>query len=272
MTENHILCSAVAVAEHYLWLVAFLWMNALSWNAMKTFRAKGLQDKSKASRCLICFCAYAWGVPGAITGACAVVEFSNIVGFRIGYGDESVCWITELYALLLTFALPLGLILLTNFLFFSLTVRSIFRVSQLAKEASDGNQCMLFWSYLKLSSLMGLTWIIGFLASGTGLPELWYVFIVSNSILRDFSLLWDLQPIGGYSRCLRAHASVHLLVVLVMDKVHVHVANLPMTPAARKERWSPHQTRRGSDQCSFWARVDTILGIFKPRRCYGIYV
>jgi hypothetical protein len=43
--------------------------------------------------------------------------------------------------------------------------------------------------YAKLSVVMGLGWMIGFLATFTGLTALWYVFIVFNSLQGAFICL-----------------------------------------------------------------------------------
>lgn len=40
----------------------------------------------------------------------------------------------------------------------------------------------LFLVYVKLSTIMGFTWILGFVAAFTEIQELWYVFSIFNSL------------------------------------------------------------------------------------------
>jgi hypothetical protein len=174
-------CTAIAMAEHYLWLVAFFWMNTIAWNSMMTFTSKGLNNQSHKRKSLLYFTLYSWGVPGLIITACAVVEFTGLGGFQIGYGNDTVCWISDFYALLFAFALPVGLVVFGNVALFSCTMYSIYQVRQIARISKGDKDRQQFWLYVKLSSVMGLTWMFGFLASVVGSPALWYVFIVFNT-------------------------------------------------------------------------------------------
>ncbi|XP_064631430.1 uncharacterized protein LOC135489799 isoform X2 [Lineus longissimus] len=181
-TTDQGVCKAIAMVEHYLWLASFLWMNAISWNTMKTFSSNGLKNHSKKRKSLLFGILYSWGTPCLIVMACAVIEFTTLGGFRVGYGNTDVCWISNPYALLFAFALPVGLVILGNTFMFSYTVYNIFRVTQVAKlSKAEKENHQRIWLYVKLSSVMGLTWMFGFLASFVGSPALWYVFIVFNT-------------------------------------------------------------------------------------------
>ncbi|XP_064636488.1 uncharacterized protein LOC135493267 [Lineus longissimus] len=181
-TDDRIICSVIAMAEHYAWLVTFCWMNAISWNAMKTFSAKGMKDKDQVRKSYIRYYLYSWGTPALVVATCAVIEFCACTEFEVGYGNRNVCWISNFNTLMYTFALPICLIICSNIIMFSYTVSNIFKVSEMTKVThSDKESRLNFWLYVKLSSVMGLTWIFGFLAAATNVKALWYVFIVFNT-------------------------------------------------------------------------------------------
>ena len=184
---HSVVCSVMAAIQHYTWLVSFLWMNVLSYITFRTFSQKGIvqgPDKSK----LIRFSVYAWGLPLVFTISCVCVD--KFTSFPFSYGGSSQCWLSGKNALVYFFAVPLAVIITTNICLFTRTMVAIKRTMDQAKMAKSGkDEQKQFSIYVKLSSVMGFTWLFGFLANLTVFTAFWYVFIVLNTFQGVFIAL-----------------------------------------------------------------------------------
>ena len=179
-TGQRYVCESVAVLQHYMWLVSFLWMNVLAYITCKTFTGKGVVKGPSKSGFRLYF-SYSWGLPLVFVGVCLVVDL--LTTFPFNYGDSSQCWLSGKLGLICLFAVPLAVIIATNLVLFTCTLVAIKKtmdVAQKAKEKKDDQQ--KFVIYVKLSSVMGFTWLFGFLANLTVLTVFWYVFIVLNTL------------------------------------------------------------------------------------------
>ena len=85
------------------------------------------------------------------------------------------------------FALPLAVLLLINIILYTVTVFHMCRIARQTKSVQqkdkDRNRFLL---YVKLSFIMGLTWVFGYLAALTDLWYMWYVFIAFNTLQGAF--------------------------------------------------------------------------------------
>ena len=79
------------------------------------------------------------------------------------------------------FAGPILVSILINILLFAATIWNIQKVQTMNTYESTLNRSNVA-IYVKLSSLMGLTWIIGFIAEVIQLSWFWYVFTVVNGL------------------------------------------------------------------------------------------
>ena len=187
-TEIHEVCVSLAAAMHYAFLAAFFWMNVMAIDICRTFSSRHIMLPTDPHSARFTFYSlYAWLTPAVIVGsslALDLLEVEAIAFYRPHYGD-GMCWITRRWALLVTFAVPLALILVVNFVLFGITVKNLCLISKETKSVrgDDRNQ---FGLYVKLSTIMGLTWVFGFIASLVDLPVLWYVFVVFNTLQGAF--------------------------------------------------------------------------------------
>lgn len=148
---------------------------------------------------------YSWGIPLAIVLIANIIDRfpvpEIIKNYKPDYATQ-ICWMNNKNATALFFLLPVGALILENFFFFVMTVHGI-RTNQLDQQTSKQNcsgtsvkfaesqedkkwtrhkNKVYFIIYLKLSVLMGLTWLFGFLAAFLKLNFLWYPFIILNSL------------------------------------------------------------------------------------------
>ena len=173
-------CVAVAVFQHYTWLVSFLWMNVLAYDTSCTFadlkQSNGVRDTYR----LRCFVVYAWGLPAVFIVVCLGIDFGTNIPFS--YGNKMICWISGPRAIEYYFATPLAVVITANTVLFVRTVVSLRRAMSTASRARPPKQQRrMFVIYIRLTSLMGFTWLFGYLAMVDVLRFLTYPFIVCNT-------------------------------------------------------------------------------------------
>ena len=171
-------CAVIAAAQHFLWLAAFLWMNVLAYDIARVLTLPVASDN--ASRARACaYAAYAWGAPAAFVSICVVLHSAPHTAFR--YGSSVLCWLSGERAVLYYFAVPLATIIATNAVLFAHTLVKVRRTIRAAKHAAPRNRNELR-IYVRLTSVMGFTWLLGFLANVRVLAFLWYAFILCNTL------------------------------------------------------------------------------------------
>lgn len=77
------------------------------------------------------------------------------------YGEE-ICWVANLYALLIFFAAPVLLLLIFNVVFFSISVRNIAHARATTARMLGKEDKQKMGIYVRLTVVMGLTWTLGF--------------------------------------------------------------------------------------------------------------
>jgi len=173
-------CITAAAFQHYSWLVAFLWTNVLAFYVSCTYaHMKPSVGARKTSRVCV-FAVYAWGLPAVFVAVCLVIDFWTELPFT--YGSKTTCWLAGPGAIVYYFATPLAVVLAANLVLFVRTVVALRRATAIAnRDRQPGQQQTNVFVYIRLTSLMGFTWLFGFLANIDVLSFLWYPFIVCNS-------------------------------------------------------------------------------------------
>ena len=218
-------CVAVAVFQHYSWLAVFLWMNVLAFDVSCTFSHMKPSSGGRQTSRLRAFALYAWGLPAVFVALCLVLDLCTELPFN--YGGETMCWLAGPRAVVYYFAAPLAAILAANVVLFVRAVVALRRTTAIANRARQPRQQQsTFFVYVRLTSLMGFTWLFGFLANVDVLSFLWYPFIVCNTcqgvfICVSFTLtstvrrLWRVRCCGDRSRspnCTDPSHDIHLKV------------------------------------------------------------
>ena len=176
----HGACAAIAACQHYFWLVSFLWMNVLAFDISCTFADLKPSNAGSHSNRLLIFAVYAWGLPTIFVALCIVLDLGTNLSFS--YGSSTKCWITGTRAVVYYFATPLAVVITANAVLFVRTVVGLRRSLLIASKARQPlQQRKTFAIYVRLTSLMGFTWLFGFLANIDGLSFLWYLFILCNT-------------------------------------------------------------------------------------------
>ncbi len=171
-TDKHIVCLSIGALMHYFFLVAFFWLNAMSFDIYRTFSS----SNSEEGGCrFACYFFYAWLTPACIVGVSLSLDFFQFAEdiYQPHYADH-ICWIVRRYALLFMFALPIAILLAVNIIIY---IISLLKSITANKEKGRGRLLL----YIQLSFIMGLTWIFAFIATLTEMWVFWYVFIAFNS-------------------------------------------------------------------------------------------
>ena len=158
-------CKAISVVLHVASLSSFTWMSIIAVDTWRTFlnsygqlRARNSRNKRKHA---LKSMAIGWLSPLMLVGICFVLDTTNIVA--VGYGDEKACWIrtNSLYV----FIIPIAILLSLNIVLFFLTTKALRetkrKTSMATVQKRNSNNLKI---YMRLSTLMGFTWLFGFLS------------------------------------------------------------------------------------------------------------
>jgi len=106
-----------------------------------------------------------------------------------GQGEKE-CFISQPQALLFSFIVPVALLMLFNLFALGNTtihiVKTRKRSQRVTNQRQGGNVAVIC---IKMASVMGITWILGFAANLKALSFLWYPYVVLNSLQGKFPIL-----------------------------------------------------------------------------------
>ncbi|XP_033127829.1 putative adhesion G protein-coupled receptor E4P [Anneissia japonica] len=186
LVESDLGCIALAALLHYMWLVAFMWMFIMSIVLFKSFRSlkSAVEHRSgKKSITMPFFCC--WGLPALVVAAAMTLHIWEYAPIKFSYGDETVCWIRDEFAAFMFLGIPMATIFALNSIMFVVIVCGIYKTKMSSKKMRGASTKKDIFTNLiifaKISCIMGLTWIFGFLASFVDEPFLWYIFVILNS-------------------------------------------------------------------------------------------
>ena len=172
----HIACIAFGVSIHFSWsaTTCMFWMSMSSFNLFRCFSPSNIRSHLQQS--VGPYAAFV--VVMSTLLVIANMAFSLVTEVNVGYGVK-ICYISSHLGLLLTFFTPVGLIVLSNLCFLSVTIWRISRVPKLKGSKSSDRINVLI--YMKMSTLTGVGWIFGFLGILTNVEVFEYLFIVANA-------------------------------------------------------------------------------------------
>ena len=179
--DDHLFCTTAAILSHYFWLATFFWMSVTGFDTWSTFRPKSMTaDKADQMSLYYAYCTFAYGVPLVIVGV-GVLATYFIPSLKFAYGGERSCWLINPYQVIATFLLPIGVITMSNVLFFVGIIVNICRVRMVSNMAAASHQnARDFLPYVKLPVLLGSSWLLGFLGSLFDEDVLWIIFDLMN--------------------------------------------------------------------------------------------
>ena len=183
-------CKVVAIVEHYLFLVSFFAMAIIAFHSRSVFASKQVSrgvSRLKETKMFLKYFAIVWGTPAIFALTCGLIDNQGVYAIYV-HKQMQVCWFNNEKAQLYFFVLPVGFSLTFNIVFFVLTVIHISRqraetsILRTSNSPHEHHKKMI-WVYVKLSTLMGFSWLFGcldILIHST--PVFSYLFVIFASL------------------------------------------------------------------------------------------
>ena len=175
LIEYRLVCIICGVLIHFSWSATLCWMSVSSFNLFRCFSPSNISRRDSTSSLGM----YATFVLIMSTLLVVANMIHGLVGAgSLGYGGR-ICYISSDLGLLITFVTPVGIIVLSNLVFLSVT---IWRISHAPKikgnKSAERNNVVI---YMKMSTLTGFCWIFGFLLILTKVKVFEILFILTNA-------------------------------------------------------------------------------------------
>jgi len=170
------LCFIIAISLHFLFLSTFSWMLVEGYHIYKL-----LTDVFNKRKCgLFPYYLVGYGVPTIIVASS--ITCSEVLGIH-GYGTEQYCWLTIKHGFIWSFGGPVAAVVVINVLIFIMAM-SVARKAITRKNNADKKTELITWlkGSLSLLSILGISWIFGFLYMNKSMQWMGAVFTVMNSL------------------------------------------------------------------------------------------
>ena len=185
----HLLCTTVAILLHYVFLCRFSWMTVMGSELVRSFYNMKKLNKSAVEdwKLLSLYMLVGWLLPLVIVIPTIVVNFT--VDNSVNYGVGSSCWINGVIALIVIFAVPVGVSIVYNTIAFIVVIVVIAYIRHQPMLSSMHRKKVVWMQLYKdvrfvfaAFTLTGLSWLFGFLALlSRDLSWAWYLFIIFSS-------------------------------------------------------------------------------------------
>ncbi|XP_030832015.1 adhesion G-protein coupled receptor D1-like [Strongylocentrotus purpuratus] len=164
-------CKAVAMLLHFFYLVTFFWMLMegvhIYFRATRVFKSTNYQLKI--------FHVFAWGTPGLIVMITALVNIDF-------YGTEQACWLSRERGAIWAFAGPVVFVIAMNIIVLVVVLQTFLTIKSINSKSKFEQAKRSTRAAVVLLPLLGITWIFGFLATGSSTIFFQYAFALLNSL------------------------------------------------------------------------------------------
>ena len=182
--------ATMAILLHFFMLSRFSWMSLMAFESCRVFglAVKLQSDISKKSKTilLMAYLVIGWGLPLTITLITIIINYATdglVLYGETSNGTVGPPWINHPPSAAVAFLAPIVLALLFNAAAFIassvLLCKAAF--SEQRSGSKNGANLRYFRVIVALFSVMGLTWLFGFLALIGQMSWAWYPFIILNS-------------------------------------------------------------------------------------------
>lgn len=175
-------CWVLAVTQHYFWISSFCWMSVISRNIYKCLSSIMHNVEFTFSHSLFrIYNVVGWFLPTLPIIVC--LTLTNLFLSNIGYEIEILCWFANKESLLWFFILPIFLSIIWNVAHFVGCIYCIRQLAVTAEQAGvNSDPKGRFWVCLRMSSWLGITWLLGLLPSFIDYQEIWYICVIATAL------------------------------------------------------------------------------------------
>ena len=177
-SDDGLFCKIAGIISHYFWLSTYTW-SVICAHYIRTVFTSINGKKFTTPREYLIYITFGYFVPLIVVAVFVAGENFNCFPFEIIYG-EGVCFLNsgKFYGL----DAPIISMIIANFTYFALIVFSIKYKAVGSIPKLSGTNTFSFLLYVKVSTIMGLSWTFGMLAQWTNLYSLWIVSILLNGL------------------------------------------------------------------------------------------
>ena len=177
LSTSPTICLIVAILTHYCWMSSLVWMNVCCVHMTRVFvKIKKMTAHTKKKKTYFGYLLYSIMFPSLLIAT--TLTYSHMADNQTGYGGGN-CFITKPEMILFTFALPIGLIVISNLVMFVVVI--LFIKNTKTDTLTSTIHRNYFVVYVKLSTLTGCSWLFGFIHKFTDSRILAFLFIVSTA-------------------------------------------------------------------------------------------
>lgn len=196
---SEIACLVLAVVMYYFYLAAFFWMLNIGFDVARTLKLATTELRLTSGAQwgkYLAYCFVGWVLPALIVTAAVVIDvmdFEEIPEiFKPGFGSSLIglCWFSRRTSLLIYFVIPFSIIMSLNLVFFLSSACMVWETTRSSAKITTSGPKTNFYLYLRLFILMGLSWCAGVVAGGLDIEEVWYIFLVFNTLQGLFILVF----------------------------------------------------------------------------------
>ncbi|XP_041454126.1 uncharacterized protein LOC121407225 [Lytechinus variegatus] len=189
-------CIVVAVLSHFFFLASFVWTTILAWDLSRSFAASNMKTFSSSSfgGKMIAFLVIGWGTPLLFVFITILLQFGGFQNGPLLEYDSTRCWLATLSSIVMFFV-PMSICLLANLVLFIITIHGVHSIKKTTSMLKAGQDSQLKqWAvelriYIKISALLGFTWLFGFLMMVVRVPFTEYLFIIVSGFQGVFIFL-----------------------------------------------------------------------------------
>ena len=178
-------CYIASVVQHYLWVCTYAWCVICAHHMCTVFHGIHKPQVVTTKRYTIYLCV-GYIVPLLFVTLFVIGEKFSCFPFEVGYGGK-VCFLNsgKFYGL----DVPIIGMLLANLVYFGIIVYCIHHTVITSTQKVSGAKKSSCFLYVKMSTVMGFSWLFGMLAKWTNLYPLWIGFTVINGLQGTFLFL-----------------------------------------------------------------------------------
>ena len=202
-------CFIIAIVNHYSFLVSFTASSVIAFHSCLILGRQVSLKRSNSTnnRTFFIYSLITWGIPALFVLTSVLLDHFGL--FVTDYGRSDMCWLGTSQSKMFFFIVPIGVLLLFNiFLFGFSAVRFLKNQSSIVRNlGSDVVKKRKIENILicvKLSTLMGFSWLFGLLQVIVETEVLAYLFVIFVS----FQGLFICMAFLFKTRCLQLYRSL----------------------------------------------------------------
>ncbi|KAK2891191.1 hypothetical protein Q8A67_013834 [Cirrhinus molitorella] len=188
--NSYAVCITVAAVLHYFFLATFIWMGL---GAINMYLALVKVFNSYVPSYILKFCALGWGLPLMVVSLVLVIDINSYgLGMSRAHLQEptAFCWIKNDMTFYVTVVSFVALVMVSNVCVFAVVLVQIRKMRVNKPSSSQKGFLHDLRVVASLTFLLGLTWILAFVAWGPAKSPLLYLFSLLNSLQGFFIFLF----------------------------------------------------------------------------------